>query len=504
MTAVALRAEGLSKRFGDTDALQDVTLEVRPCEVVGLVGENGAGKSTLLKLLAGVIEPDVGQIILRGAPVRWRKVRDAADAGIGMMFQEPSLIPGISVAENILLAHEGPGIRLGIVRWRKLFALARAWLVKLGMTISPAAATQSLSFSERQLVAFARALAVEARTREAPILLLDEPTSALDDRGVAAVLQTVKALRTRASVVFVSHRLEEILRVCDRIYVMKDGRCLAEREAGTLTVEALEQLMVGHEISTDIARDAARPNMAASVCLEVRELSRRDKYADVSLALRHGEVMGIAGAAGSGCEELCRTLFGIDAPQSGTMLLEGRTVALRDPADAVAHGIGYVPAERASEGIIGAMSVAANMTLAHLARFCGRWAIDRRREQDVAERWIERLRIATPSATTRASDLSGGNQQKVALAKWLVGRQPRVLILDHPLRGLDVLARRDILETIRELARDGVGIVIVADSLDELLAVSDTVVVMRDGRVSARYSIAEDRPTRQAILESMV
>jgi len=504
VTAVALRAEGLSRRFGETLALREVTLEVRQREVVGVVGENGAGKSTLLKLLAGAIAPDAGQISVRGAAVRWREIRDAADAGIGVMFQEPSLVPGVSVAENILLGHEGPAVRFGIIRWRKLFALAKVSLAKLGIKISPAAVTHSLSFSERQLVAFARALAVEARTREAPIILLDEPTSALDDRDIAAVLRAVEELRMRASVVFVSHRLEEVLRVCDRIYVMKDGQCVAECDARTSTVDALQRLMVGHAMGTDVTREVAASHVEGTVCLEVRQLGRRDEYADVTLAFRYGEVLGLAGAAGSGCEELCRTLFGIDAPQSGTMLLDGQVVTLRDPSDAVGRAIVYVPAERASEGVIGEMSVAANMTLAYLAQFCGRWAIDTRREWDVAELWIRQLRIATPSATARVSDLSGGNQQKVALAKWLVGERPRMLILDHPARGLDVLARRDILAAVRELARDGVCIVILADTLDDLLAVSDTVIVMRDGRISARYSVAGDRPTQQLILEGMV
>ena len=504
MSVAALRVEGLCKRFGDTYALRGVTLEVLPREVVGLVGENGAGKSTLLKVMAGVTSPDAGTMMVRGSAVRWRKVRDAADSGIGMMFQEPSLVPDITVAENILLAHEGSAVRLGIYRWHELFARAKDLLVKLGMNVSPGADAHTLSLSERQLIEFAKALAVGARTREEPILLLDEPTSALDARGIAIVLQTIEQLRTHASVVLVSHRLEEVLRVCDRIYVMKDGRCVGECDPRTCTAEALQRRMIGHETETDFPREAVRSHVATTVCLEVRQLSRRDKYVDVSLALRHGEVLGIAGATGSGCEELCRTLFGIVPPDSGTILLDGRTVALCGPSDAVAQGIGYVPADRLREGIIGAMGVTENMTLAHLTQFCGRWGIDRRREREVAEFWSERLRIVPPCATTRASDLSGGNQQKVALAKWLVGKPPRVLILDHPLRALDVVARRDILKTIRELACDGAGIVVVADALDELLAVSDTLIVMRDGRISARYSIAQDRPTRQTILEKMI
>jgi len=503
VNAAALRVEGLCKRFGDADALNDVSLEVCEGEVLGLVGGNGAGKSTLLKVLAGVIAPDAGQLRLRGAPVRWRRVRDAADAGIGLMAQEPSLVPGISVAENILLGHEGAGVRLGIYRWRRLFALAQARLDELGMSVSPAALTQSLSFPERQGVAFAKALAVGAGAGAAPILLLDEPTSALDERGAAAVMRSITQLRRRASVVFVSHRLDEILQVSDRIVVMRDGRCVAERDAATSSVEALLALMAGPALTSRPAPRAAAARTAPSARLELRRLSRRGAYADISLVLQPGEVLGLAGAAGSGCEALCRTLFGIDAPDGGTMRLDGRIVTLRDPGDAIAHGIGYVAAERAREGIIGAMSVAANLTLAHLARFCGPGGIDRQREQDAARHWIDRLRIKTPAAATPACRLSGGNQQKVAFAKWLVGPRPRLLILDHPLRGLDAPACRDILDIVRELARDGVGIVLVADTIDELLAVSDTVIVMRDGRISARCPVAEARQSRQAIVAQM-
>jgi ribose transport system ATP-binding protein len=505
VTAAALRVEGVSKRFGGTPALDGVTFEVRPHEVVGLVGENGAGKSTLLKVLAGLITPDAGRIILRGQAVRLRSVVEAANAGIGMVFQEQSLVTNVSVAENILLGHEGTGVRLGVFYWQRLHALAQTQLDKLGATISPAAATDSLSFAERQMVELAKVLAIEERTRHEPIILLDEPTSVLDADEIETVLRQVERLRERASVVFVSHRLEEVLRVSDRVYVMTNGQCVAERDPRSCAVDELQRLMLGHALRAEYGRrEAATSAASAPVRLAVQELSRRGEYTGISFALHPGEILGIAGVQGSGRESLCRTLFGTEAPDGGTILLDGRPLTLGSPADAVAHGIGYVPAERRTEGIIGGMSVGANMTLAHLAEFRRGFGIDRRRERSVVGHWIEQLRIRTPSPATRAADLSGGNQQKLVLAKWLIGQQPSVLILDHPLRGLDVGAKAEIFAAIGALARGGIGIVLIADTLDELIALSDTVIVMRDGRISARFSVAEDRPTQLAILEKMV
>ena len=488
MNAVAIRAEGLRKRYGDHEVLQGVTLDVQAGEVVGLVGENGAGKSTLLELLAGVARPDEGRIVVRGAPVRWRRPRDAADAGIGFMPQEPSMVPGITVAENILLGREGAGMRFGLVRWRAMNRLADEALREIDPTIAPGAQTQSLSFQQRRRVAFARALAAGTRTPEAPVLLLDEPTSALDPDGVEALLRGIERLRARASIVFVSHRLDEVLRVCDRIVVMADGRCVAERAAAATTAQELQHLMAGRTLAVEMAYGRDRSHAPGRTCLELKQLTRIPGYADVDLAVRSGEVMGLTGATASGCHELGRTLSGIDAPQRGRMSIDGQTVVLRDPAHAVAHGIAYVPADRASEGVVGALSVAENLALADRTG----WRIDRRRERAVAARWIERLRIATPSASTRVSELSGGNQQKVALAKWLAGPRPRVLVLDDPLRALDVRARRDVVDAIRAAALNGSAVLVIADALEELAAICDRVAVMRDGR------IREDRSTSAA------
>ena len=504
MIAPVLRLVEVSKRFGDTLALDGVNFELRPREAVGLVGENGAGKSTLLEVIAGLTVPDAGRIILRGEPVRLRSAVEAARAGIAMVSQEQRLVPNLSVAENVLLGHEGSGLRLGVFRWRRLFATAQVLLDGIGADIPASAPAESLSLAERELVELARALAVVERARQEAVLLLDEPTSVLAGEEAEPVLREVDRLRERAAVVFVSHRMEEVLRVCDRVCVMADGRIVAERDARSSSVEELQRLVcAGAPDVGGVRREAPSPSAAPPVRLAVEELGRRGSYGGVSFDLHAGEVLGIAGARGSGRESLCRTLFGAEAPDSGTMLLDGHPLELRSPADGVARGIGYVSAERDTEGIIGGMSVSANVTLAHLSAFRGALGIDRRRERTAVEGWIERLRIRTPFPATRAADLSGGNQQKVVLARWLVGPRPTVLILDRPSRGLDVGARAELLALVRELARGGIAIVLVADTLEELLELSDSVLVLRGGRVSARFSVARDRPTPRAILEGM-
>lgn len=519
MSEPILRVECLSKHFADIRALDQVSLEVRAHEVIGLIGENGAGKSTLLKVLAGLCRPDGGQIVLRGKTVHLKSVAEAAAAGIGMVFQEQSLLPNLSVAENILLGHEDAALRAGFYRWKTLRALAQVQLDKLACDISPTAPTDSLSFAERQMVELAKVLAIEERTPYEPIILLDEPTAMLDPAQIETVLEQIERLRRRASVVFVSHRLDEVLRVCDRIYVMADGRCVAQRERDGCRIDDLRRLMLGRTTDVESAIEpaiepaitsGAAPDQPAPLMmhrpassLSVRALSRAGSYRAVSFELRAGEVLGIAGAANSGRESLCRTLFGAEQPDAGEIVLDGQPIRLHQPADAVRLGIGYVPAERAAEGIVAGLSVRENMTLAHLDDLRRGPFIDHARERTLVASWIARLRIKLRSPETPAHHLSGGNQQKLVLAKWLIGRQPKFLILDHPLRGLDVGARSEMISLIGELARGGIGIVLIADSFDELRAMSDSIIVMKDGVVSACFP-ATAKPTELQILERMV
>ena len=501
-----LRVDRLSKSFPGVRALDDVSIDVGAHEVVGLVGENGAGKSTLLKVIAGLYRADSGRIVVRDKEVSLGSVVAANDAGIGMVFQEQSLLPNVSVAENILLGHEKEAIRFGFYDWNELNRLAAAQLGKLGARIPPAAQTESLSFVERQLVEFAKVLAIEERTHHEPLILLDEPTSVLEAEELDTVLDQIERLRERASLIFVSHRLEEVLRVSDRIYVMTNGRCVAERDPRRCELEELQQLMLGQALGAEYGRSVAAraPADTTAVRLGVRELSRHGDYEAVSFELHAGEVLGVAGVEGSGREALCRTLFGAEGADGGDMRLDGRLIRFGSCAEAVRAGIGYVPAERRTEGIIGGLSVKENMTLAHVEEVSRGPFLDLRREKEVASRWIERLRIRTPSAETPATNLSGGNQQKVVLSKWLMAKNLKVLIMDHPMRGLDVGAKAEIFAVTRELARSGIGIVLIADTLDELIALSDTIIVMRDGRISRRFALAETVPTRLQILEHMI
>jgi ribose transport system ATP-binding protein len=489
MSELVLRVEGVGKRFGAARALHDVSIEIRAREVVGLVGANGAGKSTLLKVMAGLCQPDAG------------RAECIAGAGIGMVFQELSLLPNLSVAENILLGHEGAAVRAGFYNWKTLHALAAAQLRKLGSDISPAARTGALPFAQRQVVELAKVLAIEERSRLEPVILLDEPTSMLDAAHSETVLAQIGALRARSSVVFVTHRLDEAMRVCDRIYVLNDGKCVAQRERRDFSIADLRQQMLSHDPGPACEALATAP--AATARLHVRGLSLDKCYRDISFELAAGEVLGIAGVAGSGRESLCRTLFGIEQADGGGILVDGRPVVLGEPADAVKLGIAYLPAERSSEGIIGGLSMLENMTLAHLGKLRRGPFIDRAREREFVEHWIARLRIKPGAADTPAQHLSGGNQQKVVLAKWLIAGSPGILILDHPLRGLDAGARVEIMRLIRGLAQGGIAVLLIADTYEELIALSDRIITMKDGAIAARFP-AEARPSELQLLESMV
>ena len=426
MTGPVLRVEKLSKRFGQVQALDEVSIEVAAHEVVGLVGENGSGKSTLLKVLSGLYAPDGGRIVLRGKEASFRSVAAANDAGIGMVFQEQSLLPNISAAENIMLGYEDQALSFGFYNWTLIRERAAAQLAKLDSTISPSSEVEQLSFAERQVVEFAKVLCIVERSRHEPIILLDEPTSVLETEEVGIVLELIKRLRSLASVIFVSHRLDEVLNVSDRVYVMTNGRCVAERVPATCDISELQQLMLGRELSQEYGRKAQRASWdGREVRLSVRELSCRRKFEAVSFELRAGEILGVAGVQGSGREWLCRALFGAESVDSGEFFVDGASMRFSGPADAIRLGVGYLPAERRTEGVIGGLSVKENMTLAHLTRVMRGPVIDLKLERDLASRWIDRLRIKTPSMETQAANLSGGNQQKVALTKWLIARNPK-------------------------------------------------------------------------------
>jgi ribose transport system ATP-binding protein len=498
-----LSTRNLSKDFVGVQALKDVNIDIGMNEVVGLVGENGAGKSTLMRLLAGVYRPTSGEIILDDRPVQFRSPREANDHGIGMVFQEQSLLLNLTVAENIFLGREGAFCRGGLINWRKLNAAARAQLEKVEVDIDPRSRAAELSFAARQMVELAKALALEEMIDRHCIILLDEPTSVLEQKEIDLLFDRVRALKRRASIVFVSHRLDEVLELSDRIYVMKDGEVVANLDAAASSVTELHQLMVGRKLNAEYYRQSRQEACSSDVVLEAAGLSAPG-YRDVDFQLHRGEVLGIAGVIGSGREEMSRTLFGMHPPSSGVLRLDGKPVHLRSPTDAVDAGIGYIPRERRVEGLVLFLSVITNMTLARLPLLPAFGLIQYSAEKEIGRRWIERLRIRTPSAEALCVNLSGGNQQKVVLTKWL-NAGSRILILDHPTRGLDVGAKEDVYELIRDLSAEGVSIVLTSDTLEETIGLSHRILVMRDGEITARFEAPPAaKPTQLSLVPHMV
>lgn len=506
MTEPVLELDGVSKRFPGVLALDEVSFGVRPHEVVGLIGENGAGKSTLLKILSGVYSPDGGTLRMRGREMTFRNPRESARAGIGMLHQEQSLVGAVTVGENIMLGAEGRSIRGGIYRWADLHARAQCQLDKIGSSISTRATVESLTFAQRQMVELAKALAVEEQSNSEPIIVLDEPTSVLEGKDLETLFAEVERLRQMASVVFVSHRLDEVLRVSDRVYVMKDGRCVAELNPDNADLDKLYRLMVGRESPGEFYRESDQRSVEGSdPVLVATGLGKRGHYQDVDLTVRAGEVVGIAGVLGSGREELSRSLFGAEPFDSGTLHLRGQTVRFRSPVDAVRAGIGFLPAERRLEGIASGMSVRENILMVDPGPVSKGPLLNAAKAKAVTDQWISRLRVKTPNPQADVGNLSGGNQQKVSLAKWLMSPRLKLLILDHPTRGLDVGAKEDVYTFVRELCAQGIAIVLLADTLEETISLSHTVLVMRDGRIQATFDAHPgNKPTPVQLVEQMV
>lgn len=500
-----LAVHDLRKKFAETTALDGVTFEVRPHEVVGLIGENGAGKSTLLKMLIGLAQPDSGHIEMRGERIKMRGIAQAGSAGIGMVFQEQSLIPNLTVAENILLCAEGEAIRGGVYRWSELRNRAQVQLDKIGSDIDVSMTTEDLSFADRQMVEVAKVLATEERAHTEPVVLLDEPTSVLDRDEAEVLFAQIERLRTRASVVFVSHRLDEVLRVSDRVYVLRNGQTVAECIPSEVDEATLRRLMIGRDMNGNHYNEERQQPPRDDVRLSVRGLTVRGACKGVDFDLHAGEVLGIAGVQGSGREELCRAIFGALPSKFNAITLDGKSFRPRSPRDAISAEIGYVPAERRREGMVGSMSVAENISLPHIGVVCAGPILLRGKERSIAQKWIERLRIRTHSPSSPLGSLSGGNQQKAVLARWLTSGSPRVLILDHPTRGLDIGAKADVYELIHELTDAGVSVLLMADSLEELIAMSHRVMVMKDGGVTDLIDAPkDDKPTPLRVLERMV
>ena len=504
MSEVALEVRNVSKAFPGVQALDHVSFEVRENEIVGLVGENGAGKSTLLKILIGVYQPDEGEVLVGGQSVRPRSVKEASDCGLAMVFQEQSLLSNLTVRENIFLGNEEPFIRYGVINWKKMDQAAQKQLEKVELDLSPSTYTDTLNFATRQMVELARVMTLEDRTKRHPIIILDEPTTVLEGGEVELLFKRLRNLKERASIIFVSHHLDEILEITDRVYVFKDGQNVAERVTGETNVSELHQLMVGRELKGEYYREGKQATPAEDVVLSIRNLTKKGSYYDVNLDLHRGEIVGLAGVLGSGREDVCRTIAGIVTPDAGQVLMEGKPLPFGSTAGAIKAGIGYVPQDRGSEGLVIYLSIGPNITLPDLAKVVRGGFLSQGAEKKLAVEWIDKLAIKTPGPNALCMNLSGGNQQKVVLAKWLASKV-RVFVLDHPTRGVDVGAKEDVYELVRALAQEGIAVLLMSDTLDETIGLSNVILTMKDGRVTQRIEApAGKKPLPIDLIEHMM
>jgi ribose transport system ATP-binding protein len=477
-----LAMHGIDKSFPGVHALRQVDLRVGRGEVLGLVGENGAGKSTLIKILAGAYARDGGDVRIGGEPVESATPHDMIARGVAVIYQEPSLAPHLSVAENIFMGRL-PASRFGIVDWQRLEADTRVVSQRLGLDLDPRERVRSLSVARRQMVEIAKAL-----SRDARLIVLDEPSAVLGDAELHGLFAVIRRLAEKGvAFVYISHRLNEVFQITDRVTVMKDGRVVADEATGGLTPDRLVRLMVGRELG-DIY--APRGVDGGAPALTVRGLTRHGVLHGIDLTVREGEILGIAGLAGAGRTEVLRAIHGADRIDAGTIEVFGQPVRIRSPRDAIGLGIGLLTEDRKADGLLLQQSVAFNVTISRLADVAPRGVVQGARERQAVGGHIERLSIRTPGPSARVRNLSGGNQQKVIFAKWL-NAECRILLIDEPTRGVDVGAKREIYQLLADLTARGVAIVMVSSELPEILRMSDRILVMREGRVTAELSRAE-------------
>ena len=470
-----LEIRGIAKRFDATQALDDVSLSLYSGEVHALLGENGAGKSTLIKIITGVHQPDRGQILLASELVTIRSAAEAQRLGVAAIYQEPLLFPDLNVAENIFISHQDRG---SIVRWGRMFQEAEAILAELGVALDVRSPARGLTLAAQQSVEIAKAISMNVR-----VLIMDEPTASLSAHEVQQLFKLVMDLKRQGvAILFVSHRMEEVFEIADKITIFRDGRLVSTRRRVEATPQRAIADMVGREI--DLLK--VRPTTARKdSILSVVNLGRQSAFEGVTFNLHRGEVLGLAGLIGAGRTDVGLALFGIEPATSGTIAIGGKPIAVRSPREGMKLGIAYVSEDRRQLGLILPMSIVANVTLPSLGRFLNRFGLIRTAlERRAAELFRSRLAIRTPSVAVAVAKLSGGNQQKVMLSKWL-NTNPSILILDEPTRGVDVGSKAEVHAIIGELAAEGIGIIVISSDLPEVLALSDRVLVMREGRQMA-------------------
>jgi len=481
-----LEARSVSKAFGGIKALDGVDLEVYAGKVLAVVGENGAGKSTLMNILSGVYEDYDGQIILDGRQVAFANPREAQDNGIGIIHQELNLIPHLSVAENVFLGREFCS-RLGLIDYRKMHGETARILKRLDLQIDPKIPVADLRVGQQQIVEIAGAVSLNAR-----ILIMDEPTSAISEHEIGILFELIRSLTSQGvAVVYITHKLDELFQIADRMTVLRDGKLVGSKSVEGTGYNDIVRMMVGREKKDFFVKvDAVKPQKVIEVkdiCLEHTRRSGDYVVDHVSFDVKAGEVLGLFGLMGAGRTELLETIFGVHPKRSsGDVLLDGQRIKVKTPTDAIKHGIGFVTEDRKMEGLILHMSIAESVSLASLKQTECLGLLSKRRERRLAQNYVDRLGIKTPSVDLMVETLSGGNQQKVVIAKWLA-TNPRVLLLDEPTRGVDVNAKNEIYKLISELAQAGLAIVMVSSELPEILAIADRIIVLSEGKQTAEF-----------------
>jgi inositol transport system ATP-binding protein len=491
MTQPLLRMAGIGKRFPGVQALDDVSFEVAAGEVHALLGENGAGKSTLLKILSGAQRPDGGSIEFQGRTIELATPHAAQRQGIVTIYQEFNLVPHLTIAENVFIGREPR--RAGFIQWRAMAGRTREITERLGLDLDPHALVRDLSVAEQQMVEIARALSMESR-----LIVMDEPSSALSSTEVAKLFRIIRDLRAQGlSIIFVTHRLDEVKEICDRFTVLRDGRRVGSGAVADTTVPEIIRLMVGRAVDSLFQRRAA--GAAGDVALRVVGLTRRGNPQDphatvldgVSLEARRGEILGLAGLVGAGRTELARAVFGADPFDAGEVFIDGLPAAIRSPRDAIRRGIGLVPEDRKQQALFLALAVDTNISLAALGDLM-RWRVfvDERAERALVEDYRQTLNIRMASPDQLVANLSGGNQQKVVLARWLA-LKPKVLIVDEPTRGIDVAAKVEVHNLLFRLAEAGIAVVAISSELPEVMSISDRILTMCEGRITGEIAGAE-------------
>jgi len=481
-----LKVDGISKRYGGLQALDNVHLDLRPKEVHAVVGENGAGKSTLMKILGGIVKRDGGRIVYQGKEVDFESPIESISAGIAIIHQELSMLPALNVIENVYMGRMPT--RFGRVDWRTLEKASLHVLEQVGLDIDPYTIVNDLSISQRQLVEIAKAISINAN-----LIIMDEPNSSLTETETERLFEVIENLKKKGvSMIYVSHKIEEVLRISDRISVLRDGRYIGTLDKSAATIDKVIQMMVGRELKRDKTHIE---HETGEVVLEVKGLTG-GRFQDVSFNMRSGEILGLAGLVGAGRSEVARAIFGADSFSSGEITLEGKPIRFHSPNEAIEHGLGMLPEDRKKLSLFMGMPIRFNLAMAELPRkkMSRKGIINHGGVEQVVEEFVKKLNIKIGSLDDPVSSLSGGNQQKIVLARWLV-IEPKLLILDEPTHGVDVGAKAEIYKLMRALSGEGISIMLISSELPEILMMSDRVVVMREGQVTGilnRDQMSED------------